>query len=142
MGEVYRARDQRLMRDVAIKVLPGSLAENPQARARLKREAQIVAALSNPHILAIHDFGEAAGVTYAVTELLDGESLSDKLRHGRLPRERAVVFARQIARGLAAANDRGVVHRDLKPQNIYARFDALWRRMRLGNASGPVRAES
>ena len=119
MGEVYRARDTRLDRDVAIKVLPGSVANDPDRRARFEREAKAVAALSHPNILAIHDFGIHDGVAYAVMELLQGETLRDRLRNGPLPVRKASEIAIQIARGLAAAHDKGLLHRDLKPENLF-----------------------
>ena len=123
MGEVYRARDSKLDRDVAIKVLPQSLASDPEALARFEREAKSVAALSHQNILAIHDFGTHEGVTYAVTELLDGQTLREKLESGALPRGQAIDNALQIAKGLAAAHERGVVHRDLKPENVLVARD-------------------
>jgi TolB-like protein/Flp pilus assembly protein TadD len=119
MGEVYKARDPKLKRDVAIKVLPASLADDPGALARFEREAQAVAALSHPNILAIHDFGEEGVVTYAVMELLEGETLRDKLSAGPIPLRQAVDYALQIAKGLTAAHERGIVHRDLKPENLF-----------------------
>ncbi len=119
MGEVYRARDAKLKRDVAIKVLPQSLAADPDALARFEREALAVAALSHPNILAIHDFGNEDGVVYAVMELLEGETLRDKLDAGPIPQKRAVDYALQIARGLSAAHEKGIVHRDLKPENLF-----------------------
>jgi eukaryotic-like serine/threonine-protein kinase len=119
MGEVYRARDTRLNRDVAIKVLPEHLAVDPDALARFEREAQAVAALSHPNILAIHDFGRHGDVTYAVTELLEGETLRVRLTGGALPTRRALEYAIQIVGGIAAAHERGIVHRDLKPENIF-----------------------
>src|SRR5437773_12328784 len=103
MGEVYRARDAKLSRDVAIKVLPSEVNGRPDALARFEREAKAVAALSHPNILAIHDFGVDGGIAYAVTELLDGQTLRDALAHGALPIRRAIDYATQIARGLAAA---------------------------------------
>jgi len=123
MGEVYRATDTRLGRDVAIKVLPQRLASDPVALARFEREAKAVAALSHPNILAIHDFGEAEGRHYAVTELLEGESLRQALAAGPLPSRKVVEHGRQIAEGLAAAHDRGIVHRDLKPENLFITRD-------------------
>jgi serine/threonine protein kinase len=118
MGEVYRARDSALDRDVAIKVLPENLALDPDAYTRFEREAKAVAALSHPNILAIHEFGSAEGVAYAVTELLEGDTLRVRLESGPLIETQAVDYALQIARGLAAAHEKGVVHRDLKPENI------------------------
>src|SRR5579864_1265430 len=123
MGEVYKARDTKLNRDVAIKVLPDLLATDPAALARFEREAQAVAALSHPNILAIHDFGSDAGVAYAVTELLDGETLRARMDASPLPLRKAVECGLQIVRGLAAAHQKGVVHRDLKPENIFLTRD-------------------
>jgi len=119
MGEVYRARDTRLNRDVAIKVIAAGLADSPDALARFEREARAVAALAHPNILALHDVGIVDGTPYAVTELLAGESLRDALRTGALPLRRALDYAVQIASGLAAAHDKGIVHRDLKPENAF-----------------------
>ena len=119
MGEVYRARDTKLNRDVAIKILPDALAADSAALARFEREAQAVAALSHPNILAIHDFGRQGATAYAVMELLEGETLRARLEHGALPARKAAEFAAQIAEGLAAAHEKGIVHRDLKPENIF-----------------------
>ncbi|MGH9443727.1 MAG: serine/threonine-protein kinase, partial [Thermoanaerobaculia bacterium] len=118
MGEVYRAKDSKLKRDVAIKVLPESLANDADALSRFEREAHAVAALNHPNILSIHDFGNENGVAYAVTELLEGETLRAKVEGGALPQRRAVEIAIQIAKGLAAAHEKGIVHRDLKPANV------------------------
>jgi TolB-like protein/Tfp pilus assembly protein PilF len=123
MGEVYRARDERLKRDVAIKVLPQSLAGDPEALARFEREALAVAALSHPNILAIHDFGTQDGISYAVMELLEGETLRGKLDAGPIPQRQAVDYALQVAKGLTAAHEKGVVHRDLKPENLFISRD-------------------
>jgi hypothetical protein len=124
MGEVYRARDERLGRDVAIKVLPPQTADDPGALSRFKSEARAVASLNHPNILAIYDAGVQGGVSYAVTELLDGETLRDCLqREGPLPPRRALDVAVQFARGLAAAHGSGIVHRDLKPANIFLLAD-------------------
>jgi len=125
MGEVYRARDTRLERDVAVKVLPETLVADPQALARFEREAKLVAALSHPNILAIHDVGRDSGVSYAVTELLEGETLRERMNSASMPARRAVDCARQIARGLAAAHARGITHRDLKPENVFVTRDGL-----------------
>ena len=123
MGEVYRARDPKLKREVAIKVLPRSLAADPDALARFEREALAVAALSHPNILAIYDFGTHDGVTYAVMELLEGETLRGKLAAGPISQKEAVGYALQIARGLSAAHGKGLVHRDLKPENLFVTRD-------------------
>ena len=123
MGEVYRARDSRLERGVAIKILPAQLSDDPVALARFEREAKAVAALSHPSILAIFDFGTADGISYAVTELLEGETLRARLAHGPLPIRKAVEWAIQIAHGLGAAHEKGIVHRDLKPENLFLTND-------------------
>ena len=123
MGEVYRARDTKLDRDVAVKVLPAHLAEAPEALARFEREAKSVAALSHPGILAIHDFGREGTTSFAVMELLEGETLRHRLAGGALPFRKAVDYAGQVAQGLAAAHARGVVHRDLKPENLFVTSD-------------------
>jgi serine/threonine-protein kinase len=125
MGEVYRARDTRLDRDVAVKVLPENLVADGEALARFEREAKAVAALSHPNILAIHDFGRDRGIAYTVMELLEGETLRDRLDAGVIPQRKALDYALQIAQGLAAAHDRGIVHRDLKPQNVFVTRDGL-----------------
>ena len=125
MGEVYRARDSRLERDVAVKVLPESLVADADALTRFEREAKAVAALSHPNILAIHDFGREGGTAYAVMELLQGETLRERLDGGPIPQRKALDYALQIAQGLAAAHDRGIIHRDLKPQNVFVTRDGL-----------------
>jgi eukaryotic-like serine/threonine-protein kinase len=123
MGEVYRARHARLAREVAIKVLPARLSDDSLALARFEREAKAVAALSHPSILAIFDFGVTDGVAYAVTELLEGETLRARLADGPLPVRRAVECAIQIAEGLGAAHEKGIIHRDLKPENLFLTND-------------------
>jgi serine/threonine protein kinase len=123
MGEVYRANDARLSREVAIKVLPKQVAGDEGFLGRFEREAKAVAALSHPGILAIFDFGTHDGLAYAVTELLEGETLRARLASGALPARKAVDLAVQIARGLAAAHDKGIVHRDLKPENLFVTRD-------------------
>ena len=123
MGEVYRARDRKLDRDVAVKVLPQTVVNDPDALARFEREAKSVAALSHPNILAIYDFGTQDGVAYAVTELLEGETLRGKLDGGLVNQRQAVDWALQIARGLSAAHGKGVIHRDLKPDNVFVTRD-------------------
>ncbi len=119
MGEVWRARDTALERDVALKVLPERLSSDPDALERFQREARVVAALSHPSLVAIHGFGEEQGLHYAVLELLDGEPLSAFLARGPLPVRRALEWAVEIASGLGAAHESGVVHRDLKPDNLF-----------------------
>lgn len=119
MGEVYRARDTRLDREIAIKVLPERFAEDPAALSRFEREAKALAALSHPNLLAIHDFGREGSVAFAVTELLEGETLRQRLTEKRLPWREAVEIGAAIADGLAAAHSRGVIHRDLKPENVF-----------------------
>jgi serine/threonine-protein kinase len=118
MGEVYRARDTKLDRAVAIKLLPRSFAEDPERVARFRREAQLLAALNHPHIAAIHGLEEADGSPFLVLELVDGESLADRLKRGPIPVAEAIPIARQIAEALADAHDKGIIHRDLKPSNI------------------------
>ena len=123
MGEVYKAKDTRLERMVAVKVLPERLAEDADALARFVREAKAVAALSHPNILAIHDVGHEASVAYAVTELLEGETLREALALGPLSSRKAREYGVQVALGLAAAHEKGIVHRDLKPDNIFITRD-------------------
>jgi len=123
MGEVYRARDSKLRREVAIKVLPQSLTGDPEALGRFEREALAVAALSHPNILSIFDFGTQDGIAYAVTELLEGETLRGRLDSGPISQKQAVDYALQIAKGLSAAHEKGVVHRDLKPENLFVTRD-------------------
>ena len=123
MGEVYRARDPKLQRDVAIKVLPQVVANDPETLARFEREALAVASLSHPNILSIFDFGNDGGVAYAVTELLEGDTLRGRLDAGPIPQKQALDYALQIARGLSAAHQKGVVHRDLKPENLFVTRD-------------------
>ena len=124
MGEVYRAHDSRLDREVAVKVLPEHLSGCPQALSRFIREAKTLAALSHPNLLAIFDTGIENGVSYAVTELLDGESLRITLRRGPLAWRQTVEIGTALAEGLAAAHSKGVTHRDLKPENIFLTTDA------------------
>jgi len=123
MGEVYRARDERLKRDVAVKVLPEHLSDNPEYLGRFEREAQAVAQLSHPNILAIHDVGRDHGVSYAVTELLEGSTLRRRLERSAFDWREAVQIARAITDGLAAAHAKGIVHRDLKPENLFLASD-------------------
>ena len=115
MGEVYRARDERLGREVAVKVLPGALSDDPERLRRFEYEARAMGQLNHPNIVAIYDIGTAAGTPYIVTELLEGRNLREVVNQGPLPPRRAVDIAVQIATGLAAAHARGFAHRDLKP---------------------------
>ena len=123
MGEVYRARDARLGRAVAIKVLPAAIAADAERRQRFEREAQIVATISHPNVLTLFDYGVADGRAYAVTELLEGETLRQRLDDGAMPSRKAIEYAVHIARGLSAAHDKLLVHRDLKPDNIFLLAD-------------------
>src|ERR1700684_2314857 len=119
MGEVYKARDLRLGRDVAIKVMPASFAADPEPLRRFEQEARAVASLSHPNILAVHDIGQHESQPFMVSELLDGESLREILTRGALPQRKAIDYAIQIAHGLAAAHGKDIAHRDLKPDKIF-----------------------
>ena len=123
MGEVYRARDARLSRDVAIKILPASFSADPERLQRFAQESRAAAALNHPNILSIFDIGEDHGAPYVVSELLEGETLRDRLRSGPLSSRKATDYAQQIAKGLAAAHEKGIVHRDLKPENLFITND-------------------
>ncbi|HZQ70151.1 MAG TPA: protein kinase [Terriglobales bacterium] len=123
MGEVYRARDTRLGRDVALKILPESFARESDRLRRFEQEARAVAALNHPNILAIHDIGEQNGSPYLVSELLDGDSLRAAADGAALPQRKTIEYGVQIAHGLAAAHEKGIVHRDLKPENIFVTRD-------------------
>ena len=118
MGEVYRARDSRLKRDVAIKVLPDAFARDAPRLARFQREAEVLASLNHPHIAAIYDLASSGDLQFLVLELAEGETVAERLARGRLPVGEALKIARQVADALEAAHEKGVVHRDLKPANI------------------------
>ena len=123
MGEVYRAHDKRLDRDVAIKVLPEYLTSDPARLSRFEQEARATAALNHPNILAVYQMATDNGISYLVEELLEGETLRERLRRGPIPLRKAINYTVQIAHGLAAAHDRGIVHRDLKPENLFITKD-------------------
>src|SRR5512141_1233929 len=118
MGEVFRARDTRLDRTVAIKILPAEFAENPELKVRFEREARAISQISHPHICALHDVGRAEGVEYLVLEFLEGETLAARIERGPLPIAEVLRFGSQIASALACAHRAGIVHRDLKPANV------------------------
>jgi len=119
MGEVYKARDTRLGRDVAVKVLPAEFASDPERLRRFEQEARAAAALNHPNILVLYDIGTHDGAPYIVTELLEGETVRDRLRGGPIPQAKAVDMGVQMAQGLSAAHEKGIVHRDLKPENLF-----------------------
>ena len=123
MGEVYRAHDTKLHRDVALKVLPDSFAGDPDRFARFTREAQTLAALNHPHIAHVHGLEESGGVRALVMELVEGEDLSQRIARGAIPLADALPIAKQIAEALEAAHEQGIIHRDLKPANIKVRAD-------------------
>ncbi len=143
MGEVYRARDTRLGREVALKVLPESFSRDADRLRRFEQEARAVAALNHPNILAIHDIGEQNGAPFIVSELLEGNTLRAELEHGALSPRKASDYAVQIAQGLAAAHDKNIIHRDLKPENIFISREGRVKILDFGlaklatNASGP-----
>ena len=118
MGEVYRARDTKLGREVAIKVLPSEFSQDQERLARLEREARMLAALNHPNIAAIYGLEQSRETRYLVLELVEGETLADQIRRGAIPVEESLKLALQIAEALEAAHEKGVIHRDLKPANI------------------------
>src|SRR5208283_1910876 len=123
MGEVYRARDASLRRDVAIKLIPATFSQDSDRLRRFTQEAQSTAALNHPNIVSIYQIGDHQGGPYIVSELLEGQSLRQVVQAGPLPARRAINYGVQIARGLAAANSKGIIHRDLKPENIFVTRD-------------------
>ena len=134
MGEVYRARDTRLDRDVAIKVLPPEFAADPDRLHRFEQEARAASALNHPNILTVYDVGTHEGAPFLVTELLDGESLRERLKSGPLAARKAIELAVQVCSGLAAAHEKGIVHRDLKPENLFITRDGHARILDFGLA--------
>ncbi|MFN0121465.1 MAG: protein kinase domain-containing protein, partial [Blastocatellia bacterium] len=143
MGEVYRARDTRLAREVAIKVLPADFANDDERLRRFEQEARATSALNHPNILTVHDFGMHDGAPYIVEELLDGEELREQMNAGALPVRKAIEYAQQIAAGLAAAHEKGIMHRDLKPENIFITKDGRVKILDFGLAKlRPLRNES
>src|SRR5512142_257579 len=118
MGEVYKAKDTRLDRDVAVKVLPAHLSDNVEFRQRFEREAKAISQLSHPHVCALYDVGRQEGVEYLVMELLEGQTLADRLERGALPLDQTLKVGVEIADALDKAHKRGIVHRDLKPGNV------------------------
>ena len=125
MGEVYRARDTRLGRDVAIKILSRAFGDNPARLARLEREARVLASLNHPHIGAIYGLEESDGIKALVLEMVEGEDLAQRIARGPMPLDEALPIARQIADALEAAHEQGIIHRDLKPANIKVRPDGV-----------------
>src|SRR5688572_18543762 len=123
MGEVWKARDTTLGRDIALKILPDSFARDPERLSRFKREAQILASLNHPNIAAIYGFQEADGEQALVLELVEGPTLADRIAQGPIPIDEALPLAKQIAEALEAAHEQGIIHRDLKPANIKLRPD-------------------
>ena len=123
MGEVYRARDSRLGRDVALKILPDLFAADPERVARFQREAKTLASLNHPNIGGIHDLEETNGITAIVMELVEGEDLAERIARDAIPLDDALPIARQIAEALVAAHEQGIIHRDLKPANVKVRDD-------------------
>ena len=123
MGEVYRAKDSKLRRDVALKILPATFTHDHERLARFRREAQVLAALNHPHIGAIYGLDEAEGQQFLVLELVDGESLDQRIARGSIPVDEALAIAKQMAEALEAAHERGIIHRDLKPANIALNSD-------------------
>ena len=125
MGEVYRATDRKLKREIAIKILPPSLAGDADRLARFQREAEVLASLNHPHIAAIYGLEESGGATALVMELVEGDDLSERIARGPIPLDEALPLAKQIAEALEAAHERGFIHRDLKPANIKVTRDGL-----------------
>ena len=139
MGEVYRATDTNLKRQVAIKVLPETLAADPERLARFQREAEVLAALNHPNIAHIHGLDKSDGTTALVMELVEGPTLADHIAQGPIPIDEALPIARQIAEALDAAHEQGIIHRDLKPANIKVRDDGTVKVLDFGLAKAMER---
>ena len=147
MGEVWRARDPKLGRDVAIKVLPAAFSENSERLRRFEQEAQAAGALNHPNILSIYHIGTHDGAPYIVSELLEGETLRERMAGGALPQRKAIDYASQIVKGLAAAHEKGIVHRDIKPDNVFITDDGRVKILDFGlakltGASDPTQAQT
>ena len=149
MGEVYRARDTKLGRDVAIKVLPAAFTSDPERLVRFEREARLLAALNHPHIAAIYGFEDTAGLRALVLELVEGETLADRLARGPVPLAEALSIARQVAEALEEAHAHGIIHRDLKPANVKVTPDGVVKvldfglaKAFVGDGSGPDVSQS
>jgi serine/threonine protein kinase len=134
MGEVYRAKDLRLNREIAIKVLPAAFSNDSERLRRFEQEAQAAGALNHPNILAVYDVGTHDGMFYVVSELLEGETLRNRLAESPIPARKAIDYAIQIARGLAAAHAKQIVHRDLKPENLFVTKDGQMKILDFGLA--------
>ena len=142
MGQVYRATDTTLGRQVAIKILPDAFATDPERLVRFEREAKTLASLNHPHIAAIYGFEKSAGLHALVMELVEGEDLSQPIARGAIPVDEALPIAKQIAEALEAAHEQGIVHRDLKPANIKVRSDGTVKVLDFGLAKAPEPAAS
>ena len=144
MGEVYKARDPRLGREVAIKVLPASFSSDPDRLRRFEQEAKAAGVLNHPNITAVYDIGtnQSDGAPYVVQELLEGETLRAVLAGGKPPQRKALEYAAQIAHGLAAAHEKGIFHRDLKPENLFVTKDGRVRGSRRSRGNQHHRAHS
>src|SRR6202158_5975944 len=134
MGQVFRARDTTLNRDVALKILPDAFASEPDRLARVTREAQTLASLNHPHIAAIYGIEESTGIRALVMELVEGEDLSQRIARGAIPLAETLPIAKQIAEALEAAHEQGIIHRDLKPANIKVRSDGTGKVLDFGLA--------
>ena len=142
MGEVYRARDTRLHRDVALKILPAEFAADPERRQRFEREAQAAARLDHPHIASVYDVGVDAGVPFIASEFVEGATLRVRLQEGPLSASTVLKLGAQVAEALAAAHERGIVHRDIKPENILVTADDAVKVVDFGIAKIADRAEN